>query len=446
MLNPALWLLLLSISMLIGSFLAGSIPLAFKLSEARLRYFSAVSVGLLMGTALLIIIPEGVETLYSAEQVHDPTALHARSLGNKLEARSHYQGEHPASWRKNHRMANWDGVTFERRAPPDDDILNQYGSKVGINDDIDDADTRPVGSSGYPSSKSEHVQLSEALEDGIEEHGPSAHQYIGLALVLGFAIMFLIDQVSSLHVHGSSNNHPQPPIEFTELNLMLEAVEEEDEDEIEDEDEDEHASLSDNAANKDNQTLAANNRREPSSNPSAAARFRHSATKGPSQLAPTVGLVVHAAADGIALGASARHPHLSFVIFFAIMIHKAPSAFALTTVLMNEGFMRARIRRHLFVFSIAAPIGAILTYAALIFSGDASDESMAWWTGMLLIFSGGTFLYVAMHVLEEVKNHAGKKNHNHRHADPQDKMSRSEVACVLIGMFIPAVLNIEHGH
>jgi uncharacterized membrane protein len=25
-------------------------------------------------------------------------------------------------------------------------------------------------------------------------------------------------------------------------------------------------------------------------------------------------------------------------------------------------------------------------------------------------------------------------------------MSRSEVACVLLGMFIPAVLNIEHGH
>jgi zinc transporter 9 len=80
MLNPAIWLLLLSISMLIGSFLAGSVPLAFKLSESRLRYFSAMSVGLLMGTALLIIIPEGVETLYSASISAEHTELHKRTL------------------------------------------------------------------------------------------------------------------------------------------------------------------------------------------------------------------------------------------------------------------------------------------------------------------------------------------------------------------------------
>ncbi|GAB5585353.1 hypothetical protein Unana1_00253 [Umbelopsis nana] len=423
--------------MLIGSFLAGSIPLAFKLSESRLRYFSALSVGLLMGTALLIIIPEGVETLYSAEQVTH-TTLHARSL----EARSASTGIDSTQW-QNHNLAHWDSVMFDRRAPADDEILNQYGSKVGINDDMDDVDARPVGNSGYPTSKSEHAQVAGTLEDGIEEHEPSAHQYIGLALVLGFAVMFLIDQVSSLHVHGSSNSASQQPIEFTELNLMLEAVEEEDEEEIEDENE--TVGLNESSSNKDSHALS-NSRRDPSST-SAVGRFRQLSPKGPSQLTPTVGLVVHAAADGIALGASARHPHLSFVIFFAIMIHKAPSAFALTTVLMNEGFMRARIRRHLFVFSIAAPIGAILTYAALIFSGDANDQTMAWWTGMLLIFSGGTFLYVAMHVLEEVKNHAGKKSHGYRNNDHHhDKMGRSEVACVLIGMFIPAILNMEHGH
>ncbi|KAI9290071.1 Zinc/iron permease [Umbelopsis sp. AD052] len=316
--------------MLIGSFLAGSVPLAFKLSEARLRHLSALSVGLLMGTALLIIIPEGVETLYSAQEL---------------------------------------------------------ASDVPIK----------------------------------ESHETSAHQYIGLALVLGFAIMFLIDQISSLHIHGSSSNGHPTPIEFTELNLMLEAVEEEDEEDLEEDDE------HDQQRDDDNETT------------------KHNLPR-PSQMTPTVGLVVHAAADGIALGASARHPHLSFVIFFAIMIHKAPSAFALTTVLMNEGFMRARIRRHLFVFSMAAPVGAILTYAALLFSGSPDDQNMAWWTGMLLIFSGGTFLYVAMHVMEEVKNHASKKNTNFRVNGHSDKMTRSEVACVLIGMFIPAILNIEHGH
>jgi solute carrier family 39 (zinc transporter), member 9 len=421
MLNPAIWLLLLSISMLIGSFLAGSVPLAFKLSESRLRSLSALSVGLLMGTALLIIIPEGVETLYSAQELGS-TSLTLPPKGSSI------QGRHiPASWQDaNIAPAHWDHVTLDRRVPPpdDDDTIHQYGSKVEINDDMDEVDVKPK----VPAS------------DVQDAHDTSAHQYIGLALVLGFAIMFLIDQISSLHIHGSSSNgHPSTtPIEFTELNLMLEAVEEEDEEELEDEQEQQHDDDNETTANK--HTLS---RRDLS----PSSRFRHASPKGPSQMTPTVGLVVHAAADGIALGASARHPHLSFVIFFAIMIHKAPSAFALTTVLMNEGLMRARIRRHLLVFSMAAPVGAILTYAALLFSGNPDDQNMAWWTGMLLIFSGGTFLYVAMHVMEEVKNHSGKKNTNFRAANGHsDKMSRSEVACVLIGMFIPAILNIEHGH
>lgn len=425
MLNPAIWLLLLSISMLIGSFLAGSVPLAFKLSETRLRYLSALSVGLLMGTALLIIIPEGVETLYSAQELAS-SASTLSAKGSSIQAR-----HMPTAWQHgNMAPAEWGHVTLDRRAPPpDDDTINQYGSKVGINDDMDEVEVKPKGV----------VEHGMQASDG---HETSAHQYIGLALVLGFAIMFLIDQISSLHMHGSSSNgHPTTtPIEFTELNLMLEAVEEEDEEDLEDELEQQHDEDTDNITtpvNKHNLT-----RRDLS----PTSRFRHAASKGPSQMTPTVGLVVHAAADGIALGASARHPHLSFVIFFAIMIHKAPSAFALTTVLMNEGFMRARIRRHLFVFSMAAPVGAILTYAALLFSGNPDDQNMAWWTGMLLIFSGGTFLYVAMHVMEEVKNHTAKKNTNFRVNGHSDKMSRSEVACVLLGLFIPAVLNIEHGH
>src|SRR5436305_15031583 len=62
-----LWLFLLSVTMFIGSFLAGSIPLAFHLSEDRLRTISAFGVGLLVGTSLIVIIPEGIETLYNVD-------------------------------------------------------------------------------------------------------------------------------------------------------------------------------------------------------------------------------------------------------------------------------------------------------------------------------------------------------------------------------------------
>src|SRR5436190_9970324 len=60
-------LFLLSAIMFAGSFLAGSIPLFFQLSEERLRITSALGIGLLVGTSLVVIIPEGIETLYSIE-------------------------------------------------------------------------------------------------------------------------------------------------------------------------------------------------------------------------------------------------------------------------------------------------------------------------------------------------------------------------------------------
>ena len=81
----------------------------------------------------------------------------------------------------------------------------------------------------------------------------------------------------------------------------------------------------------------------------------------------TLGLVVHAAADGIALGAAAasHHANVEFIVFFAIMLHKAPTAFGLTSFLVREGSDPRRIIRLLLVFSAAAPIGAFATFAII---------------------------------------------------------------------------------
>jgi len=55
-----------------------------------------------------------------------------------------------------------------------------------------------------------------------------------------------------------------------------------------------------------------------------------------------LGLVVHAAADGIALGAAAMgdNHQLEMVVFMAIMLHKAPGSFGLATYLLHEGLTR----------------------------------------------------------------------------------------------------------
>ena len=44
---------------------------------------------------------------------------------------------------------------------------------------------------------------------------------------------------------------------------------------------------------------------------------------------------------------------------------QAPAAFGLVSFLLHEGFDRNRIRRHLAVFSAAAPLLAIITYFGL---------------------------------------------------------------------------------
>ena len=58
------------------------------------------------------------------------------------------------------------------------------------------------------------------------------------------------------------------------------------------------------------------------------------------------GLVVHAAADGVALGAAAttNQTDVEMIVFLAIMLHKAPASFGLVTYLMHEGLERTKIR------------------------------------------------------------------------------------------------------
>lgn len=113
--------------------------------------------------------------------------------------------------------------------------------------------------------------------------------------------------------------------------------------------------------------------------------------------ATTIGLVIHAAADGIALAASSfiSESSVGFMVFVALMVHKAPAAFGLTSVLLKQGLTKRQARAHLLVFSLAAPIGALATWALVNVAAGGhieGGETTKFWTGLLLLFSGGTFL------------------------------------------------------
>jgi len=159
----------------------------------------------------------------------------------------------------------------------------------------------------------------------------------------------------------------------------------------------------------------------------------------------TLGLVVHAAADGVALGAAAttNQTDVEIIVFLAIMLHKAPASFGLVTYLLHEGLERGRIRKHLLVFALAAPALAIITYLLLTLHGQGKLDTFAG-TGTAMLFSAGTFLYVAtVHVLPEVTN----VGHGHSHGvEGKAGFSKSELFMLVLGAILPLFLTMGHHH
>eukprot|EP01083_Nonionella_stella_P093937 263487_1 len=121
----------------------------------------------------------------------------------------------------------------------------------------------------------------------------------------------------------------------------------------------------------------------------------------------TIGLMVHAAVDGLALGAASTNNsgQVEFIVFMALMMHKAPAAFALGSFLLDQGRPRREVTQHLVLFSAMAPILALVTFLAL---GDTVDSpsSSGNHLGLCLLFSAGTFLYVStVHMIGELASH-----------------------------------------
>jgi len=160
------------------------------------------------------------------------------------------------------------------------------------------------------------------------------------------------------------------------------------------------------------------------------------ASKSKATWTATLGLVVHAAADGIALGAASATSrfNVELIVFMAIMLHKAPAAFGLVSFLMADGIDRKRIRRHLLIFSLAAPLMAIFTFILL--KSRVRDTYSVDATGLAMLFSAGTFLFVAtVHVLPEVQSHY------------DDRQFRAvELLILIIGCCFPIVLSMGHKH
>ncbi|EPS38179.1 hypothetical protein H072_7935 [Dactylellina haptotyla CBS 200.50] len=336
------WLLFLSVVIASTSIAAGILPLALSLSRKRVQAISNFGMGLLVGTSLIVILPEGVSTLYSA-----------------------YESQPEVS-----------------KAPHSNTIR------------------------------------SPSLLPRDEHHEASPERYVGLSLVLGFVFMYVINVMSTWATQKGDRGYA---------------------------------------------TISVNTLR--SFSPPESVETSHSSKRS---FSTTLGLLIHATADGIALGASANSskPTLGLVVFFAIMLHKAPAAFGLVSILLKQGLSKRQARAHLIVFSLAAPLGAFAAWLAIaILGGRAKDTALRhqhteWWTGILLLFSAGTFLFVAMHAMQEI---SGGNSHGHGTGsyngelrmqeldmvpDQEEENKMQEMLLTVAGMLTPLItyLGPHHAH
>ncbi|KAK0415747.1 hypothetical protein QR680_012098 [Steinernema hermaphroditum] len=370
----------LSLAMFAGSYIFGSVPLVMTLSESRARIFSVFGAGLLVGTALSVIIPEGVQAIYDGQiEYYDKMVFY-----------QHQQ--------------RIDVDTLPRVVPKDAEVHEKLAA-AGLNQKVAGQEEHNISKREViqSPSKEDHVRSVRALhkevaaesEPGHEHHGHGhdhslkeqlhlAHKSIGLSLVIGFVIMLLIDQITRSAGSGGVDR-----------------------------------------------------------------QFKITAT---------IGLVVHAAADGVALASASviNKTDVQFIVFAAIMLHKGPAAFGLVSFLVSEGLERARVKRHLLVFSLAAPVAALVTYYVILtlgFGGESLSSGST--TGVLMLFSAGTFLYVAtVHVLSELVNNPKSGDFElvptnasgHSHGASGLSLTVRELLALVIGAVCPTILASGHSH
>ncbi len=101
-----------------------------------------------------------------------------------------------------------------------------------------------------------------------------------------------------------------------------------------------------------------------------------------------IGLGVHSLTDGLVLGTGLAVPQLSLVVFLAILLHKFPASFSLTSILLHEKFSRKNILFLLVLFTLAVPVGGLITFFLV---AELNETIIGW----LIAFSAGTFLHVA---------------------------------------------------
>ncbi|QRW20415.1 ZIP Zinc/iron transport family protein [Rhizoctonia solani] len=239
-----------------------------------------------------------------------------------------------------------------------------------------------------------HANESTRTSEKGEDEVPT--RTIALCLLSGFTLMLAVEQLIAPSGH---QHHPAPPLSVT----------------VFDEDDIEQLELG----------------------PAPGDQYPDPLVDATGRRRSVDSISLNARNDGLALGASARSGQnaLEAIVFLAIIVHKAPTALALSTALMPH-LPRQSVKRHTTAFALTSPLAALMTYFLIEFLGE--HDSLAKWTGIALLFSGGTFLYVAT-VLQPVSGHGNQES---------ELKPGVRVLLTVLGMFFPFIAGgiLGHGH
>jgi zinc and cadmium transporter len=107
-----------------------------------------------------------------------------------------------------------------------------------------------------------------------------------------------------------------------------------------------------------------------------------------------IGLTIHDLIDGIALGSGGAQTAVTPAIFLALVLHKVPTTFSLSLLLLHGDYTRKRIVLFLSILLLAIPIGTLLSQMIVGMTGAGVVA-----VGYLIHFSAGTFIYIGAYEL-----------------------------------------------
>jgi len=346
-------LILLTFIMFVLTLAFGMLPIKCQLGSFYNNLIATFAAGLLLGTACIVILPEGLEMLLHGLESHDDHDDHEEEEEHH-EDEDHEEEEH-------------------------------------------------------------HEEEHHEDEHGEEELNG---MLVGLAILAGIVFMLLVHRLGPKHSHG----HGHADGHATDQDQGEQPV---------------SVDASDNPKG-DKGEIRAMEIEAAGGNEEISIVLRGNSTEKKQTIsAVTLGLLMHAMFDGVALGivtAGEEDSKITWVVFGALMGHKGTEAISLTVILLTQNLSSWAIFLNVLLFSASAPLMALVTFFILE-AGTESSEHAGDTLGYFMLFAGGTFLGVVFeHILPELKmSHLGN-------------MTLVQILVFVIGAVIPTALPVDHGH